>query len=113
MDVLVLSALLPVTHYVIAGAVGFLVGLAVSYVLAIRWIFAYRRLRHLPAFEFTVYLVTGVIGLGVNIAALAFAVEIIGTPVMLGKGAAACASFLSNYLMRKRHLFEKNAHGQA
>lgn len=106
-DVGALMLVAQVLHYLWAATVGFIAGSLVSYGLAVRWVFPVRRLSAYPRAEFLAYALVGVIGLGVNNAIIALAVEGMDLPLLAGKMAAAAATFMSNYGVRKWMLFRK------
>ncbi|PWE16748.1 GtrA family protein [Marinicauda salina] len=88
----------------IANAVSFTAGVIVVYLGSIGWVFGARRLKA-PHIEFAIFAAVGIVGLGVNEAALWLVAEIGGVHYTLGKIAAAAASFTSNFLLRKALLF--------
>jgi len=71
-------------HYLIAGAVGFIAGTVVNYLLSIRFVFAYRR---------------------VDSAILALFARGLGQHYLVGKLFAAGATFLFNFGSRRLLLF--------
>ena len=104
-DVAVLLAAARVMHYLLAATVGFVVGSAISYLLATRWAFRRRRLNGRAHAEFAVYALVGVFGLGINDLAIFLAVDSAGLPLLAGKAVAAGITFLFNFSVRKRVLF--------
>ena len=88
----------------IANAVSFTAGVIVVYLGSVSWVFGARRLKA-PHVEFAIFAAVGVVGLGVNEAALWLVAEFGGAHYTLGKVAAAAASFTSNFLRRKALLF--------
>ena len=104
-DMAVLLLLSRVVHYLVAATAGFCTGAVVAYLLSTRWIFARRRLAHREGVEAVLFTLVGVAGLAVNNAVIFVAVEAMAAPLVLAKLAAAGATFLFNYFLRKRLLF--------
>ncbi len=76
----------------------------VSYLISVRLVFKHHRIesRHR---EFLAFVLIGVIGLAVNLAIMFVAVSLFGWNYMIGKGAAACGTFLCNFGLRRQILF--------
>lgn len=91
-------------HYLLAAAVAYALGIASNYLLAIRWVFDFRRLPHWPH-ECILYALVGVVGLGLNLLAIGLLVEQAGFPVLAAKMAAGAAIMLFNFGARKLLLF--------
>ena len=104
-DLAVLMALSRVVHYLVAATAGFCTGAAVNYLLSTRLIFARRRLAHREGLEAALFTLVGVAGLALNNAVMFVLVEFVAAPLALAKLAAAGATFLFNYFLRKRLLF--------
>lgn len=49
-----------------AGALGYLVGATVNYLIAVRWVFAHRNMGHRKAVEYLAYVAIGLTGLALN-----------------------------------------------
>ena len=92
-------------HYLWAATLGFVVGAAVSYYLATRWAFAQRRFARRPRTEFAAYVLIGAIGLGLNNLVIFLMVDFLGVALLIGKAAAAVATFAFNFAARKFALF--------
>lgn len=105
-DVALLHALVAVFgwHYLLAGSVGFTAGVAVNYLLSIRYVFRYRRVES-AAREFVIFAIVGVAGLALNAAVLALFVDGFGQHYLFAKAVAAGASFLFNFGVRRQLLF--------
>lgn len=105
-DFLVLVALTEMggVNYLVSNLFGFCSGLAVSYLLCIRWVFARRRLA-VPAQEFAVFTALALLGLGLNEVVLWATVEMAGQHYAIAKVVATGAVFLVNFLMKKFILF--------
>jgi putative flippase GtrA len=104
-DVGVLMLAARFVHYLWAATLGFAIGAVVSYLLATRWAFAQRRLARRPRTEFAAYVFIGVVGVGLNNLVIYLMVDFLGAHLLLGKGAAACATFAFNFAARKLALF--------
>lgn len=94
-----------IMHYLWAATLGFVLGAATSYVLAVRWAFRHRRLKHAPPVEFAAYTGIGLVGLGVNNLVIFVAVEKVGLVLWLAKAIAAGTTFAFNFVARKWGLF--------
>lgn len=94
-------------HYLVAGAVGFLLGLGVVYVLSTRWVFAFRRVEDRGA-EFAVFAAIGLAGLALNQVILYVAVEWFRLGYELAKAVAAGLGFCFNFGTRKLLLFTRH-----
>ena len=90
--------------YLAAATVSFTVGVVVAYLISVRLVFKHHRIesRHR---EFVAFVLIGVIGMGVNLAIMFVAVSLFGWNYMIGKGAAACGTFLCNFGLRRQMLF--------
>lgn len=93
-------------HYLISAAIGFIVSLAVHYMLSIRWVFSYRSLEN-PHAEFAIFTGIGIIGLALTEFLLWFITEKIGFHYMISKLFAVGIVFLFNYYARKYTLFRE------
>jgi putative flippase GtrA len=99
----VLTSVLSVP-YLYSGAVAFLAGLMVIYLLSIYWVFERRTVRN-PAAEFIVFAVIGVVGLGINEAMLYTLTGLAGFYYLVSKIGSVCVVFAWNFLARKYLLF--------
>lgn len=93
-------------HYLVAATLSFLAGGVIAYLLSIRFVFVHRRLQT-RSIEGTAFVALGLAGLIVNTAVMALAVGTAQTPLLVGKAAAACATFGVNFLLRKHLLFTR------
>ena len=102
------TLLLALSHfglqYIIAATIGFLAGLALIYLLSIKWIFA-NRTGHTPTREMLLFFGIGIVGLGVNDLVIFLAVSELHLPLILAKACAVIFTFLWNFLARKSILF--------
>jgi putative flippase GtrA len=89
--------------YLIANIAAFVIGSVVAYVGSIRWAFSRRRIG--GSAEYVIFLVIGIVGLGINELALWAAVAGLAFPLLVAKAGAAGASFLFNFIARKILLF--------
>jgi putative flippase GtrA len=93
-------------HYLLAAAVGFMVGILVNYILSIIWIFKTRRLQRRST-EFFLFLVIGIIGLLLNEGLIWFFTEIVMLYYLLSKVVAAFIVYFWNFFARKYLLYTK------
>jgi putative flippase GtrA len=94
--------------YLQAAAAGFLSGLALIYLLSIRFVFEGRRGRD-PRVEIFGFLATGVAGLGLTEALMHLFVAEFSFSVALAKAATVGFVFMFNFLTRRGLLFKANA----
>jgi putative flippase GtrA len=91
-------------HYLLAGAVAFLAGATVSYLLSVRFVFSTRKL-HNPYLECIAFFAVGLVGLAVNAGALFIAIGTVGLGLTAGKLFAAGCTFATNFALRRHLLF--------
>lgn len=91
-------------HYLLAAAAGFLLGLVVNYVIAVRWVFAQRKLSQRWA-EQLGYLGIGLVGLGINQAVLWGLVDHGGWDPLVAKLVCGAVVLFWNFAARKLLLF--------
>jgi len=105
-DVGLLSLLTQVLgiHYLVASSCSFIAGGVVAYFLSIRFVFRYRRVQE-RSVEATAFVALGLAGLLVNFVMMALVVGGANAHVLVGKLAAACATFGVNFVLRKFVLF--------
>ncbi len=98
----------------LAAALAYAVGLAVHYVLSVRYVFAYRRMAFQRRTEIMVYALTGFVGILLS-AAIVYAGDSLGQPLAMSKLAAISVSFVAVFMIRKATLFsaDKNAAKEA
>jgi putative flippase GtrA len=96
-------------NYPAAAAVGFLSGLVVVYALSVRYVYSGNR-GPAPCCGALGFLATGLIGLLLTQALMAFFVGIFGFPLGVAKAATIVVVFLFNFLSR-RMLFVSNVVG--
>lgn len=90
--------------YLLSAAVSFSLGVTVSYILSVLWVFGYRRVRSKPL-EYGLFVLIGAIGLGLNEALLWAFTEKLSIFYLLSKIAAAAIVFFWNFGARKLVLF--------
>lgn len=90
--------------YLVSGAMAFLFGLTLIYVLSITWVFGVRRLRS-PLVEFLIFAGIGIAGLLINEAVLWFFTSALGLYYLVSKCVSVILVFTWNYLIRKLWLF--------
>jgi len=91
-------------HYVLASIAAFITGGFVLYVLAISYVFRFRRLRD-PRIEGPVFIALGLIGLAVNTVVMIAVIESTHAHVLVAKVVSGACTFGMNYLLRRRLLF--------
>lgn len=108
-DMALFSALLRLVGlpWMLAATAGFLVGVAVNYLMSIHFVFEQRRFAHSPRMEFVAFAVIGVVGLGVTQIVLWVGIEHFGANPELTKLVAAGVTFMCNFGARKLLLFQR------
>jgi len=91
-------------HYLVAATIGFLVGLASIYTCSILYVFNHRSLDN-PVYEFLVFGLLGVVGLGITLLTMYLLTGVFGAEVLFSKVVAAAVTFAWNFLSRKLLLF--------
>lgn len=91
-------------HYLLSATLGFILGIAVIYVISVRWVFEHRRLADRDA-EKTIFLMVGVLGLGVNAVVIYSLTDLAGFHYGISKFGAAAVVFAFNFSVRKMMLF--------
>ena len=95
-------------HYLICATFGFLAGVAVNYMLSVKFVFK-EKAPIGKAGEIAVYILVGIIGLGLTVFFMWFFTEIIGLFFMVSRGIAAVLVFAWNFISRKVTLYRKRA----
>lgn len=90
--------------YLVSAPIGFMLGLIVVYVLSIYWVFERRDVRSFAA-EFGVFLLIGIVGLGVNEGVLYVLTGLFGVFYLVSKVASVVVVFAWNFVARKYLLF--------
>lgn len=92
----------------VAATISFLCGVAVVYLLSVRFVFRAHSVRD-RKFEFAVFLLIGIAGLGLNDGLLWLAQHGFGIAPDIAKGPVAGATFLFNFGLRKALLFSRRS----
>jgi putative flippase GtrA len=87
-------------YYLFAAACGFVVGLAVNYVLSTRYVFKNSKLNS-RVLEFALFGLVGLIGLGVLSISMWLLVSLLGIQYLLAKCLATVAVYAWNFVGRK------------
>lgn len=87
----------------LGGAVAYGAGLALIYVISVRWVFATRAVND-HRVEFVLFAALGVVGLVLNSVVLTIAIDA-GASLVTAKAVAAAIGFASNFASRKVLLF--------
>jgi putative flippase GtrA len=90
--------------YLLAAAASFSAGLLVGYSLSVTAVFKYRRLKSQPL-ELASFTAIGVVGLGINVTAIAFGVRHLRAHYLVAKCGAAGLTFIWNFAARRQLLF--------
>jgi putative flippase GtrA len=90
--------------YLLAATVSFSAGILVGYILSVAAVFKYRRLKNQPI-EFASFAAIGIVGLGINAAAMSFGVGYLGEHYLAAKCGAACLTFVWSFAARRQLLF--------
>jgi putative flippase GtrA len=93
-------------HYLVSAAVGFLLGLALNYLLSRVWVFDRRSMDSATA-EFVVFALIGIVGLGMNEGIIWFVRERIHFHYLVAKAISAGIVLVWNFGARKALLFSE------
>lgn len=91
-------------NYLVSTAAGFSAGLALVYVLSVRFVYKDRRVMGAGK-EFAGFIVTGALGLLLNETLMALFVSMLGLAVVVAKIPTAGVVFLFNFATRRSYLF--------
>ena len=91
-------------HYLWSGAISYLVGLVVNYLLSRIWVFHSSKLKSKTA-EFSIFVGIGAVGMGINEGVLWLFVESLGLHYMYGRAVSAVVGYTWKYVARKILLF--------
>jgi putative flippase GtrA len=89
---------------IIANTISFISGATVAYLLSVRFVFHYHRLRN-RASEFTSFVLLGIVGYVVNSVVLATLNNLPGATLQLAKIGAAGCTLTINFVLRRQFLF--------
>jgi dolichol-phosphate mannosyltransferase len=93
-------------HYLFAALLAFLLGTWVNYRLSVRWVFVYRAIETRSA-EFGLFLLVGVMTLGLSLALMALLVESLAMHVLAAKCVATAFTLGANFAGRRALLFTR------
>lgn len=93
-------------HYLLAAPVGFALGLALIYLLSVRWVFAERRVTN-SRVEFVLFGLIGLVGMGINELVIYAGVEQFALTPEQAKIPSAALVFCFNFAARKLLLFTR------
>jgi putative flippase GtrA len=93
-------------HYLISNVFSFSVGLLVSYLLSIKWVFQYRKIKKVH-YEFVLFTAFALLSLLVNEVLLWFFVRAFGIYYLASKVLVTGATFLFNFVIKKLFLFSR------
>jgi putative flippase GtrA len=92
--------------YLVAAPIGFALGLAIIYLLSIRWVFRQRRLGDARA-EFLLFALIGLAGMALNQGVVYAGVALFALSYEMAKIASAGTVFCFNFASRKLLLFTR------
>jgi putative flippase GtrA len=93
-------------HYLAAVLLAFLLGTWVNYLLSVRWVFTYRAIETRGT-ELGLFLLVGVITLGISLALMALLVEGLAMHVLLAKCVVTAFTLIANFGGRRALLFTR------
>lgn len=93
-------------HYLPAALLAFFLGSWVNYQLSVRWVFTYRAV-NIRSAEFGLFLLVGIITLGLSLALMALLVEGMAMQVLLAKCVTAAFTLVFNFAGRRALLFTR------
>jgi len=91
-------------NYLVANIIGCGAGFITAYTLSIRWVFRYRRYSDLRP-EFVIFVLIGLVGIGLNELTMYLVVAGFGFAYVLAKVLATGVTFMFNFVLRKLLLF--------
>lgn len=100
--ILVLAGL----HYLAAAIPAYLLGTWINYRLSVRWVFGYRAVEA-RGIEFGLFLLVGVMTLGLSLALMALLVDGFSMHVLLAKCLIAAFTLIVNFAGRRALLFTR------
>lgn len=93
-------------HYLLSAGISFILGLIVNYSLSISWVFGSRNI-HNGYIEFLIFLIIGVVGLGLNELFIWIFTEKLLLYYLISKILTAIIVYFWNFTARKIILFRK------
>lgn len=94
-------------HYLLSNIGSYMSGLLVSYTLNTRWVFRYRKYEKKTRVEFSIFVAIVLIGLLVSEGMIYLLVEDLALPYTWAKLVSIAATFLFNFLAKKKLLFTR------
>jgi putative flippase GtrA len=91
-------------HYLVANLAGFSVGIFVSFIFCVRWVF-FKRTYGKVAIEFPVFLLISLVTLLGGEFFLLVLVELVALTPIAAKVIMTCMIFMANFIMKKYILF--------
>ena len=91
-------------YYLICAVFGFLIGVGTNYILSVKFVFKEKAPIGRVG-EIAVYIIVGVIGLGLTVLFMWFFTEVVGLFFMVSRGIAAVLVFAWNFIIRKITLY--------
>ncbi len=92
-------------YYLISAAIAFILGLIINYFLSVNWVFNRRTLEN-RTFEFGIFAVIGIVGLGLNEVFIWFFTQDLQIYYLFSKIFAAIIIFFWNFFARKFTIFK-------
>jgi len=93
-------------NYLWSNLISVSVGLLMSYVLCVRWVFLDRRYNRV-VFEFPLFVLTCAVGILLNEFLLWACVEVAGIGYLIAKVVVTAAVFVVNFVLKKTILFRR------
>lgn len=91
-------------HYLLAATTSFCLGVIVSYVLSVKWVFATRKVANRKA-EFVIFLIICAVGLALNLMIIAAMVQLLSIDYRVAKAVSTVVVFFWNFIARKKILY--------
>jgi len=107
-SVLLIATELLGIHYLVSAVFGYAIGLLVSYMLNIRWVFRYRKYAHTSKKEFLIFVVIVIVGLVITEAVIFLLVEQVAVSYQYAKIVSVGVIFVFNFIAKKHFLFTRN-----
>lgn len=92
-------------HYLLSSALGFVSGLFFVYICSNKWVFTRRSMADKVAAEFLIFLIIGVIGLGLTLLFMWLFVDVAGIYPLISKLVTTAIVLLWNFGARKIILY--------
>lgn len=93
-------------HYLLSSLAGFSVGLAITYLMSIYWIFD-EKSKDNKAIELTIFIIIGAIGLGLTSLFMWFFTTLLLLHYLFSKILTTAIVFIWNFVAKKQILFTK------